>query len=350
MSLLASLVGDRDIEELLSDDAQLKAMLRFETALAGAQAEVGFIPAEAAEAVAAAISLYRPDWDGLAAGIARDGVVVPALVGQIRAGLQPAFREALHKGATSQDVVDTALVLQLAAVLAVLEARLVAVLGRLDAIDRLHGGLSLMAHTRMQQALPFTWHEKLRSWSEPLERHLAALAEVRKSGLVVQLGGPIGDRSSFAGHGDAIARALARRLGLGDAPPWHAARDRIANLGSLMSLVSGSLGKIGADVSLMAQNEIAAVRLTGGGGSSAMAHKSNPVAAEILVTLARYNAGQAGLLHQAMVHENERSGAAWTLEWMTLPAIAIATGASLRLAASLLDQLAIRTESRSGLE
>ena len=110
-------------------------------------------------------------------------------------------------------------------------------------------------------------------------------------------------------------------------------------LGNLLALISGSMGKIGADIALLAQNEVAAVRLEGGGGSSAMAHKSNPVNAEVLVALARANAGLAGTLQQAMVHEYERSGAAWTLEWLTLPQMVVNTGASLRLGLALLDQL-----------
>ena len=110
-------------------------------------------------------------------------------------------------------------------------------------------------------------------------------------------------------------------------------------LGSLLALISGSLGKIGADVALLSQNEIGVIRLEGGGGSSAMAHKSNPVNAEVLVALARFNAGLAGTLQHTAVHENERSGAAWTLEWLTLPQMLVTTGASLRLAGHLLDQL-----------
>jgi 3-carboxy-cis,cis-muconate cycloisomerase len=119
----------------------------------------------------------------------------------------------------------------------------------------------------------------------------------------------------------------------------HAARDRIAALGSWLSQVTGALGKIGQDVALMAQNEIGEVALSGAGGSSAMAHKQNPVLAEILVTLARFNAVQVSGLHQALVHEQERSGAAWTLEWMILPQMVIACGASLRLASTLVGQI-----------
>lgn len=341
MTLLSSLAGDPQIEALLGDEAQLAAMLAFERELAFAEAEAGLIAQEAATAIAAAIAGFAPDWGGLAAGFATDGVVVPALVKQIRATLPAAHRDALHKGATSQDVVDTALMLQLGRVARAYETRLAGVLERLATLAAAHGGRPLMAQTRMQRALPFTWRDKLLTWQQPLERHLQTLAAMRQGGFAIQLGGPVGDRASLDGHGDAVAAALARRLGLANAPCWHSQRDRVVGFGSLLSLISGSLGKIGADVALMAQNEIAAVQLTGGGSSSAMAHKSNPVRAEVLVALARFNAGQAGTLQQAMLHENERSGAAWTLEWLTLPAMAVTTGAALRLAAELLDQLVV---------
>jgi len=341
MTLLSALAGDPEIEALLSDAAQLDAMLAFERALAEASAETGFISEDAAAAIGGAVTGFTPDCDGLEAGMAQDGVVVPALVKQLKSGLPEPHRAALHKGATSQDVTDTALMLQLAKVFDVYEARLTALLDTLDALAAEHGGKPLMAHTRMQVALPTTWGAKLGSWSEPLKRQLRALVSMRRTLLVVQLGGPVGDRGSFDGHGDAIAAAMARKLDLGLATPWQATRDPIVALGSLLAQISGSLGKLGMDIALLAQNEVGAVRLAGGGGSSAMAHKSNPINAEVLVALARYNAGLSGTLNQALVHENERSGAAWTLEWLTLPPMLVATGASLRLATLLLGQLTI---------
>ena len=339
MTLLSTLAGDAEIEALLSDAAQLNAMVEFERALAEASAEAGLISEDAATAIDAAIAGFTPDWTGLEAGMAQDGVVVPALVKQLKALLPEPHRAALHQGATSQDVIDTALMLQLARVFDTYEARLSALLETLGALATEHGEKSLMAHTRMQVALPTTWGAKLASWSEPLKRHLRALVSMRRSLLVIQLGGPVGDRASFGPHGDAIAAGMARRLDLGLATPWQTTRDPIIALGSLLAQMSGSLGKLGMDVTLLAQNEIGAVRLAGGGGSSAMAHKSNPVNAEVLVALARYNAGLSGTLNQALVHENERSGAAWTLEWLTLPPMLEATGASLRLAGILLEQI-----------
>lgn len=340
--LLSALTGDEEIEILLSDAAQLAAMLRFEQALAEAEAEAGMISAEAATAVTAAIHAFEPDWSDLAVGMARDGVVLPALLAQLRSRVAAPYSNALHQGATSQDAIDTALVLQLASVIPVLVARLTTLLDVLEAMVDRHGARALMAHTRMQRALPYSWGAKLATWLAPLRRHLAALQGTRGSLLVIQLGGPIGDRSSFGEHGEAVARSLARQLDLGLAEPWQTARDPLVGFASVLALLTGTLGKIGADVALLAQNEIGAVTLSGGGGSSSMPHKSNPVNAEVLVALARYNAGLVGTLQQAMVHENERSGAAWTLEWLTLPSIATTAGASLRLGQTLLCQLGIQ--------
>lgn len=339
--LLSALAGDDGITALLNDEAQLHAMLAVERVLAEASADAGFIPAADAVAIGETIDAFEPDWDDLHQGMARDGVVVPALVAQLRRRLPEGHRPALHKGATSQDIIDTALMLQIGKVLVQIELRTGEVLMQLSTLESQHGDKSLMAHTRMQAALPTNWRAKIESWLEPLSRHLRSLESMRRELLVVQLGGPVGDRSSFEGHGDAIASGMASRLDLGIATPWHAARDPIVALGNRLALLTGSLGKLGADVTLLAQSEVGAIRLEGGGGSSAMAHKVNPIAAETLVALARYNAGLAGTLQQAMVHEFERSGAAWTLEWLTLPQICESAGASLRLAQQLLGQIRI---------
>ena len=274
----------------------------------------------------------RPGWR-------RDGVVIPGLVKQLRAAVGAPHADAVHRGATSQDIIDTGLVLRLKQAVTLLEARLADLIASLDALRDRDGAKPLMAHTRMQVALPFTAADKIETWVAPLRRHAGRLAEIKPRLLVLQLGGPVGTRAELGDHATAVATAMAVRLGLGAAPPWHAQRDGIAEFGAWLSLVSGTLGKIGQDVALLAQNEVAAVKLAGGGQSSAMAHKQNPVGAEVLVALARFNAGLLGTLHGALVHENERSGAAWTLEWMVLPQLVVATGASLRLAAALLGGL-----------
>jgi 3-carboxy-cis,cis-muconate cycloisomerase len=340
---LDDLLGDPSIARQFSDEAELAGMLAFEAALAGAQSELGLIPAPSAAAIDAACTSYRPDPRHLAAGMARDGLAVPALVAGLRENLAEPHRQWLHLGATSQDVIDTSLTLRLKTVTEDLDRRLIATIEALDRLTTSYGALPLMAQTRMQQALPMTVADRIEAWRRPLERHRERLAEIRPRLLVVQFGGPIGVRGGQGGKeggkGDAVAAGLAARLGLGNAQSWHSARDRIAEFAGWLSMVTGALGKIGQDVALMAQNEVGTAQLASGGTSSAMPHKNNPVTAELLVTIARFNAGMLGTLHQSLVHENERSGAAWTLEWLLLPQMCIAAGASLRHAGALLAGL-----------
>jgi 3-carboxy-cis,cis-muconate cycloisomerase len=337
--LLDALVGDDEIAAHFSDDADLRAMLRAEAALAEAEAEAGLVTAAAAARIGAACATFRPDWDGLRSGMARDGVVVPALVRQLRGAVGAEHGPALHRGATSQDIIDTSLMLRLGAVADLLASRIDALLAGLSALAGRDGTKRLMAHTRMQAALPVTAADKVTGWRQPLERCRERLADLRPRLLVLQLGGPVGTRDELGPQAERIAAGMAERLGLTAAPPWHAQRDRIVEFGSWLSLLAGTLGKFGQDVALLAQTEVAAVTIAGAGSSSAMAHKQNPVAAEVLVALARFAAGLAGTLHQALVHENERSGAAWTLEWMVLPRLAITAGASLRTAVVLVGAL-----------
>lgn len=345
MTLLSALAGDPEVEAFFTDAADLDAMLRFESALAEAQGAAGLIPPAAAGRIAEACAGFAPDWDALRAGLARDGVVVPAFVAQLRAAVGAPHAGQVHRGATSQDVIDTGLVLRLAPVLDRLDGRLDALDAALAALSARDGQAPLMAQTRMQRALPFTAADKIDSWRGPIPRHRARLAELRPRLLRLQLGGPVGTRAELGAAAGAIAARMAGRLGLADAPAWHAQRDGIAELGAWLALVAGSLGKLGQDVALMVQNEIGAVRLAGGGTSSAMAHKSNPVPAELLVALARHVAGLSGTLASALVHENERSGAAWTLEWLVLPPMVVATGAALRTALALVPNLSFPPQS-----
>ncbi|QRM33155.1 3-carboxy-cis,cis-muconate cycloisomerase [Microvirga sp. VF16] len=340
-SLLHVLIGNAEVATFFSKEEELSAMLDVEAALAGAQAEIGLIGKDAAQRIAEACRAFRPDWKALSEGLAQDGVIVPAFVKQLRATVGEPHAKAVHFGATSQDIIDTALMLRLKGVIDVFGQRLDALIGDLHAMKARDGSIRLMAHTRMQQALPFTAADKIETWIQPLERHREALENLAPRLLVVQLGGPIGTRGEMRGHGDAVADAMSGLLGLGSVPAWHSQRDRIGEFGALLSLVSGTLGKIGQDVTLMAQNELGEVHLASGGGSSAMAHKSNPVLAEVLVTLARLNAGLLGTLHQGLVHENERSGAAWTLEWIVLPQMVVSAAAGLKKALTLVEGIEI---------
>jgi 3-carboxy-cis,cis-muconate cycloisomerase len=333
--ILSALLGDEEVSRAFSADADIRAMLNFEKALASAQAVVGMVSQEAAKRIGEVCADFSPDIRALRKGVAKDGVVPPTLVKLLRQRVGEPHAAKVHLGATSQDVIDTSLVLRLKPLVASFVARIDALVGSLRAIEAEQGATPLMGRTRMQRALPITAADKLREWREPLERHRNRLSELTQRLLVVQFGGPVGVRGGLEGHGDAIAAELARLLELNTGPCWHVERDCLAEFASWLSLVSGSLGKIGQDVAILTQNEISEVKLSGGGASSAMPHKSNPVQAEMLVTLARFNATLLAAQHQTLIHENERSGSAWTLEWLVLPQMLAAAGASLRHASAL---------------
>ena len=334
--ILSGLLGDETIAAHLSAKAELAAMARFEQALAAAQAAHGAIGHNAAWAIARACETLRPDIDALRAATARDGVAVPEFVRQLRARVGQAHAGAVHLGVTSQDVIDTSMALRLRDCLAVLSGRLSEIDDALDALAARFGSRRIMARTRMQAALPVTARDRIAAWHAPIKGHVERLAPVREAVLRLQLGGPVGTREGLGADAGAIAAHMADALGLREpGRSWHADRTPVADCAHWLSAVTGSLGKIGQDMALMAQNGIDDIALADTGGSSAMPHKHNPVKAEILVTLARFNATQIAGMHHALAHEQERSGSAWTLEWMILPQMVVATGASTRTALAL---------------
>lgn len=332
------LLADSELDALLNAEADLAAMLRVEVALARACGQCGLIPENAAQVIELSAADFRPDLGRLAEDTRRDGIVVAGLVRQLRAHVGEPHGQHVHFGATSQDVIDTALAIRLKGVFDVFDTRLQVLAGALKALESRFGANGLMGRTRMQAAIPIRVADRLAVWRGLVERGHGDLFAARHRNLILSLAGPAGTSDRFGNKIGLVRDAMAGQLQLAvpDYVP-HAARDRIAALGNWLSEVTGALGKIGQDVALMAQNEIGEIELSGAGGSSAMAHKQNPVLAEVLVTLARFNAVQVSGLHQALVHEQERSGAAWTLEWMILPQMLTAAGAALLHAQAMLD-------------
>jgi len=195
-----------------------------------------------------------------------------------------------------------------------------------------------MARTRMQAAIPISVRDRVISWRAPVPRHLERLDVLAQHFPALQFGGAAGTLEKLGEKATAVRKRLAELLDLKDTPQWHNQRDVLVDVAGLLSLVSGSLGKIGGDVALLAQGA-REISLSGGGKSSAMPHKQNPVQAEVLVSLARFNATQVSGMHHALLHEQERSGTAWTLEWMILPSMVAATAASLRTASQMLGSI-----------
>lgn len=330
---LSGLFADEEIAALWSAEAQLGHMLAFEAAWSRHGHLAGLWNKDEGARAALAITRAEIAPEDLRDGTARDGVCVPALVRVLK---ERTGTTAVHTGATSQDVIDTATVLSLVRSLDVIDTRLGQVAARLGDLEARFGQRSLMGRTRMQAAVPMTVADRVATWRLPLHSHRDRLTQLRPRVALVQIGGAVGDRAALGDGADALCAAVAQELGLSPTDrSWHSQRGGIAEAASVLSLITGSLGKMGQDICLMAQQGIDDITLAGGGASSAMPHKRNPIEAELLVTLARFNAVQLSGMHQALVHEQERSGAAWTLEWMLLPQMVQAAGRALNVADAL---------------
>ena len=350
--VFTALLQDAGVAGLIDDAAQVQAMVAVEAALARVQGRLGVIPAASAGAIEAALQGFAPDLDDLAAGTRAAGVPVPALVAQLRRAVGEPAAGHVHFGATSQDVSDTALVLQVRTALDVLDGRLDALCRTLAGLADAHRATPMLARTRFQPAVPTTFGLKAAGWLAPLIRHRRRLEELRPRLLVVGFGGAAGNLAALGDRGVAVMEALAAELGLGCPPlPWHGARDNLVEVANWLALLTGSLGKFGFDILLLAQGEVGEVREAEGGGSSTMPQKANPVRAEALVTLARRNAGLIGTMHQTMLCAHERDGSTWALEWATLPEMLNGAGAALDHAARLAATMQVEPKRmRSNLD
>lgn len=337
MTFPAALFRDAAIAGLFTDAAFRRSFVAFEIALTRAMAAEGLADSAMAARAVAKMENFTPDIAAIDAATQRDGLPVPEFVRQLKraAGEDAA---AVHAGATSQDLIDTAMALAIQAANGICRERLSALLAELDRLDDAFGPNPAMGRTRMQAALPITMADRIAAWRAPLQDCLDGLGAIAERTEAVQIGGPVGRWDAEMGAaGQAVRRAVASALGLRDpGRAWHTARAPLVDYGNWLGQVTGALGKIGVDLSLMALQGIDEARFAGGGGSSAMPHKQNPILAEKLTTLARFNAAQMAGLHHVLLHEQERSGTAWALEWLTLPAMAEATGRALSDAVALL--------------
>jgi 3-carboxy-cis,cis-muconate cycloisomerase len=331
------------VRELVSDTAWLQAMLDAEAALAGAQADVGLIPAEAAAEIAAACVASRYDLPALATAAADAGNPAAPLARALTAEAGEAGRF-VHMGATSQDIVDTAaMLLARSAVAAVLDD-LAACRTTLASLAAEHRQTVQIGRTLLQQALPTTFGYVAAGWLVALSGSGTALRSVT---LPAQLGGAVGTLASLGSDGPAVASAFARRLGLA-APklPWHTDRGPVADLAAALGRVCGSVAKIAADVVLLAQTEVGELIESAGsgvGGSSTMPHKHNPVAAISARAAAAQAPGLVATLLAAMAHEHQRAAGAWHAEWLPLRELLRGTGSAVRWLRTSLSRLSVDT-------
>ncbi len=336
-SIYTHLFSDKDVATLFSDSAEIRAMLLVEGALAEAQGKHNVIPEISAKAIARAARETLIDPSALAQETGQSAVVVPALVKAFRSEMQaPEHAQFIHWGATSQDIMETGLILRLRQVTALFGARLTSVVKALGAQAKTHAELPMAARTYGQTATVTSFGAVVTSWGQPLLRHLTRLDPMRDDLLCVSLSGAAGTLSAMGPKGPQIRADLAKALNLNDpGGSWHTERDRIAALAGWITGVAGTLGKMGEDLILLTQSDVAEVTLSEGGGSSTMPQKSNPVQPNLLVALARHIIALNSTLQGAGLHRQQRDGAAWFTEWLTLPQLCISLARMLTVAEDL---------------
>ncbi|WP_448694806.1 3-carboxy-cis,cis-muconate cycloisomerase [Pseudomonas moraviensis] len=338
----------RDMREVFCDQGRVQAMLDFEAALARAEARVGLIPSSAVAPIAVACDAVLYDFVALGEAIATAGnsaiPLVKALGKQIASSDAEAERY-VHLGATSQDVMDSGLVLQLRQALALIEDQLTHLADSLASQAQRFATTPLAGRTWLQHATPVTLGMKIAGWLGAVTRSRQRLRELKPRLLVLQFGGASGTLAALGEQGLPIAQALAEELQLRlPEQPWHTQRDRIVEFGAVLGLIAGSLGKFGRDISLLMQTEAAEVfepAAPGKGGSSTMPHKRNPVGAAVLIGAATRVPGLVSTLFSAMPQEHERSLGLWHAEWETLPEICCLVSGSLQQARLLADGLEV---------
>lgn len=335
--LLDSLFSTESMGEVFSDHGRLQGMLTFEAALARAEAHVGIIPKQAAQSIAEHCYADAFDLGALAGEAAQAGNLAIPLVHaltNIVARDAPDAAQFVHWGATSQDAIDTGLVLQMRAALDLLEADLTQLMEAYAQLARAHTSTLLAGRTWMQQAAPITFGLKVAGWLSAVTRDQQRIRELRPRALVLQLGGAVGSLAAFGGQGLEVASALGEELSL-PVPdlPWHAHRDRVVEISTTLGLLTGTLGKVARDLSLLSQTEAGEALEPAGpgrGGSSTMPQKRNPVGATVTLAAAQRVPGLVATMLSAMPQEHERGLGGWQAEWETLPDIFLLTAGALR--------------------
>lgn len=338
------------MEALFSDATELRFMLDFESALAQAQATVGIIPSEASMIITDVCR--QTDWNTewireqtLLAG--NPAIPVVNLLKERVGHISPETVPHVHRGTTSQDVIDTALMSQLKQAIDQFQADLGQLNNLLANLAQTHRQTPMMGRTLLQQALPITFGDKVVGWLDGLQRSEQRLNRVKTECLVVQLGGPVGNGASLGEQADVIRAKVAATLNLGTTTQaWHTQRDRLVDLAATLGMLNGSLGKLANDIILLMQTEVGEVRegaSEGKGGSSSMPHKRNPVTSTFMVAIAHQTPTLVATLMGAMMQPHERAAGAWHSEWPVVRELVRLTAANLHHAIDLITTLEVDT-------
>ena len=353
-AIFKDVFGAADMRAVFSDENLVRCYTQAEIALAVAQGKTGVIPKAAAQTIQAKAHGVKLDGAALKAEAENVGYPILGLVRQISAQLGDAGRY-LHWGATTQDIMDTGVVLQVREALQLVERDLKIVSKALAKLARTHRDTPMPGRTHLQHALPITFGYKAAVWLSSIERHRERLDQLKPRVLVAQLGGAVGTLASLGKKGLAVRREYARVLKLGEpVVTWHVARDGLVETVNLLGLITGTLGKIGFDVMLMMANEIGEVFEpfeSHRGGSSTMPQKRNPISSEIMLANSKSVRQNAGLMLDAMVQDFERATGPWHVEWVAIPEAFILTAGALAQAKYMLGGLVVdKARMRANLD
>jgi 3-carboxy-cis,cis-muconate cycloisomerase len=346
-ALFGDLFPTGEVGRLFTDTAEVRAMLLVEGTLAKIQGQMGLIPEISAQAIHRASLELQIDPAGLRAATGANGVSVPGLVSAFRDLMQaPEHAQYAHWGATSQDIIDTALMLRLRQALSLIEKDLAETLSTLATLAETHAETPMAARTFGQYATPTSFGAVVASWGQPLLTLLRELPDLRTSCLLVSLSGAAGTASALGSDAAALRAKLAEGLRLQDpGRTWHTDRTPVLKIADWLTRLCLSLAKIGEDAIQMAQSGISEMSLGGVGASSTMPQKQNPVAPSALVALANQAHGLNSILQGASVHRHQRDGASWFTEWMTLPQIVLSTASASRIANTLSQSLTPKADT-----
>ena len=351
MSLVGRSFARDTFTQAFSADAFVRAMLDFERALAGAEAEVGVIPQDAARIIANVCADLSLNPEALAGEAKRSGSLAVPLVKALTehvASVDARAAAFVHYGSTSQDVLDTALILCLKPCLADADGVLATAASRLAGHARRHAGVVMLGRTLMQPATPITAGLKIARWAAALHRCRLRLAEARERALCIQLGGAVGTLDALGGKRAGVRNGLAMRLHLHEARVWHDQRDELLRVMAELAIVTETIGKIARDVSLLSQAEVGemleSAPTKGVGGSSAMPHKRNPVACLQALAAAVRAPGLMATLLSGSLGEHERALGGWQAELVTIPALVDAAGSALDALERIAGGLVVNAE------
>ncbi|WP_425044598.1 class-II fumarase/aspartase family protein [Primorskyibacter sp. S87] len=344
--LFAQLFPTGDTGRLFTDSAELRAMLLVEGMLAKAQGEAGVIPELSAQAISRAAMEVQLDPGSLAQATGQNGVSVPGLVSAFREEMQaPEHAQYVHWGATSQDIIDTGLVLRLRQALSAIETDLVAISSSLAKLASAHAELPMPGRTYGQHATPTSFGAIVAGWGWPLFNLHAELDGLRRDCLIVSLSGAAGTSGALGPQAPQVRARLAELLNLNDPERnWHTDRSPILRLSNWMERLTLALSKIGEDATELVQTEIAEISLGDTGASSTMPQKQNPVSPSALVALARFCTGLTAGLDQSATHRHQRDGAAWFTEWLCLPQVVLCAASSAHVSRALTASINPRSD------